>query len=305
MNASAGVSPEGGPRAGAGGGSGGSPRRTSATLNTVRRVGSLVAIALIGGGMLMHAARAMRYHDTTPRSLPANLHRLVVEAGDGDVDVRPSGEASARATPDARWTWMRPRIEISTADAGAQAVVRSSCPGWTPLPGCSVRWRLEVPDGTEVVLNTTRGDVDARDLRGPVSAVTTSGDVELHRVEATAVNARTTTGDVTLDRVRAPQVSARTTTGDIVMRRGGAPAVVVESTTGEVTVDSSLALDRLDATTTTGDVDVTVPRDAMGYRIERSGGTGSHRLEVLDDASSERTLRLDSTTGELTVTYAD
>ncbi len=281
----------------------GLPRRATPAVETVRRVGSLVAIVLIGGGVATQAASVVQYTDNTPRPLPANLKRLVVDTEHGDIAVTPARGGGAQALPEARWSWQEPAIQITRSESGEEARVSSSCPGWTPFQSCRVAWRLEVPADTEVVLTSTSGNVGVRSMRGRVSATSKSGDVTLDQVDGPAVDVVTTTGDITLERVRTAQVNARTNTGDVRIRRGETPAVSAQSTTGNLTLDSGVAFNRLDATTTTGDVQVTVPRDPRGYRVDRRSNTGRQRVEIRTDPESDRVLRLESTTGDLTVTY--
>lgn len=256
----------------------------SPAADAVRRVGAVVAIVLIGGAAASQASEALRHVETTSLALPAQLKLLVVESNDGDLVLEPAEGTLPQASGHARWSWQRPVIERSTSSNEQEARIVATCPGGGPFQSCSVDWRVTVPEGTAVVLTSGSGDIRARSLRGSVRATTTSGDI-------------------VLDGVSAPDVALRSSTGDIDVRNSTVPKVTAESTTGDIDIASRLPLQTLDATTTTGDLSVLLPRDSTTYNITDRTRTGTRRVEVPDEAASTRQLRLESTTGDLSVNY--
>ncbi len=252
--------------------------------SVVRKLGTAVAVVLIGGGVLTQTATAMQHTDRETRVLPSSVKRLVLEGGSGDVSVQESATSQAEARPDARWSWQEPVVDITTTADGTQSHITSSCSGWNPFLTCSVSWSLTVPAGTDLVIQTSSGDIDLASMSGTAQLSTKSGDITVKGSQAVDLRLATSSGDVEVRNARTPKVS-------------------VETTSGDITIDSLVTLNGLDARATSGDVTVRVPRESAPYAVEQNTRSGTTRSVVSEDPSSPRWLRLESTSGDLTVDY--
>jgi hypothetical protein len=106
-----------------------------------------------------------------------------------------------------------------TADrtiAGGVFSVRSRCPS-TILHGCSVRYRVTVPDNIPLSVRTGAGTVRFRNYRGSARVRTGRGDIDISGFCGFALQARADDGgDVTASTACAPpQLTLRTTTGRV------------------------------------------------------------------------------------------
>jgi hypothetical protein len=252
----------------------------------VRRVGSLVAVLLVGGAVTTQAATAIRYAETAAYDLPSTLRRLTLDSPHGDAVIGVARSDTPRARVATRWSGREPEVSVAPAPGGAEASMSASCSAWSSWGRCQVDWDLLVPPDTAVGVDISVGDVRLADLRGPVLVTTT-------------------TGSITLERVGGPAATLRSTTGDVDVRGGGTRELAIRTTTGDVVVAPGPSVTRVAAMTTTGDVTVLLPRDGSPYRVEGESRTGTRSIEVTDDPQAARVIRVDTTTGDVTVRYDD
>lgn len=210
---------------------------------TLRVVGSVVTLLMVGGTTLGTVPSLLEQRQGQSEELPAAMTRLVVTSSSGDVQVRElvDGSRTPRVESDARYTLSRPLLEVQ--ESGGTVSVEAPCSG-TNLGVCSADLTVWVPAGTDLEVDSTFGDVRLSST-GTVDARTTTGDVRLEGEPVTAT-LTSTLGSVDLD-VREPpdEVRVRTTLGDVSLRLPGDERYAVT-----VSEDSEL-----------GDVDVQVPRD--------------------------------------------
>ena len=112
-----------------------------------------------------------------------------------------------------------------------------------------IRLAIEVPKTAAVSIQTASGDVQASDLRGPVTARTASGDLLLVNVN----------GDV----------QAETVSGDVAIRLDGPTGLAVKTVSGDAIVEGS-RVERFAYTTTSGDL-----------RITSELGDGPHTIQTV------------------------
>ena len=185
--------------------------------------------------------------------------------------------------------------------------------------------RIEVPDGKmeEIELNSRSGDIQCScAMARKMTARSTSGDVKLDPVtEKTAETLRVSTvsgnadvhgsalngeassmsGDVTVDGVF-ETVILKSTSGDVEFT-GTAVDLTAHSISGdaEVTVENS-TLRRIDAKSTSGDVDIHLPAGLPGVHAECATVSGECLSRVSDAGSGAAVqIRAKSVSGDVTV----
>jgi hypothetical protein len=129
-----------------------------------------------------------------------------------------------------------------------------------------INYYVQVPTQTDVVLETSNGEVSARGLEGRLDAKTTNGDMHVGEVKGD-VTLNTTNGEIELTGLSG-EVSALTTNGSVVAEmRGVAPKGRIElgTTNGNVEAYFPNTLKAgLEATTTNGRVTVGFPVTSEG-----------------------------------------
>jgi hypothetical protein len=135
-----------------------------------------------------------------------------------------------------------------------------------------INYYIQAPTKTDVVLETSNGEVRARGLEGRLDAKTTNGDMRVGEVQGD-VTLNTTNGEIELTGVSG-EVSALTTNGSVVAElRGVAPKGRVELGTTNGNVEAYLPNTlkaTLEASTTNGRVTVGFPVTSEGAMSSKS-----------------------------------
>ena len=140
---------------------------------------------------------------------PSGIRRIVITTDNGDVNVDAgTGDIEIDALiaehdkGDGEWT----------VDAvGDTLVVTGTCDaGW--LDRCAVGFRVTVPAGLDVTVQTNNGDIDLQGLSGAVDLTTNNGEIDGTRIAAGSVQVTSDNGDVKLTFSTAPTMSSPTPT---------------------------------------------------------------------------------------------
>ncbi len=140
---------------------------------------------------------------------------------------------------------------------------------------------LKVPSQATLSLRTGDGRITTRGLSGALTLITSEGSIQVDG-DSHYLRAETRSGRISLSSGRAAQVEARTTNGEILYTGALAGEQhVFETTSGNVTLslppDSAF---RLEASTSTGRVDVGFPLVAENQGLEHVRGTVGHAPEA-------------------------
>jgi len=182
--------------------------------------------------------------------------------------------------------------------------------------------RLLLPEGMELLtVQTTSGDIDLTGLRiGGLTAATTSGDIDMENSAVTGcAHLTSTSGDVEVSGcIFSESLSLNATSGDIDFT-GDAPhlsannvsgdtdligrmaQVKINSVSGDIDIRTETALESVQANTTSGDIEVVVPETVIPC-VKTSTTCGSVNVHCPNDSASSVVIRLNSVSGDLTVT---
>ncbi|MFD0775399.1 DUF4097 family beta strand repeat-containing protein [Streptomonospora algeriensis] len=295
-------------------------------------IGAVVALAVLVFGALASFDSVQLGGGTRSDSF-SGAEKVEVRSGSaGDIDVhRAEGdkvtvERTLRGTPLAD---PRERLDREGGTVRAEA----SCSGAWFLGGCEIDYTVGVPEGTEVTVVTSVGEVhleglagdvdvesntgsvEGEDIAGDVSVSTSTGEISLSGVsgdvdldsntggisaegsgESAAVE--TTTGGIDLDGFTADRFDVETTTGGVDMEAGFSTAEI-KSTTGGVDVEAEEPFGLLAVETTTGSVELEVPEDT--YRVSGDSTTGGRNIDVDTSADADPRISVSTTTGSVSV----
>jgi hypothetical protein len=169
---------------------------------------------LLLSGVAFGASEALRRtHDT--RSVVASaVHRIVVNADEGNVDVRAGLTGDVVVARHDAWLVDRPSVRERYADGVLEIDAR--CGGLKHVLRCRSDLMIDAPPDVDVAIRTKSGDVDLRGLSGRADIRTDSGDIRSHRLEPVTVRAMTDAGNVSLDLFGQPaRTEARSDAGNV------------------------------------------------------------------------------------------
>ena len=229
---------------------------------TVRAVGSVLAVLMVLAAALSATAQLSRHSATTTHELSPGLTSVELVNDVGTVHVSTVGAGERpRAVANATGGFLEPRVDVG--EAGGAASLDGHCPNNLWFGPCDVEWQLYLPADIAVSVTTSVGDITVDGVGTTVRAEASVGTVRLLDVTAETVEAL--------------------------------------SSVGEVVVELDVPPSSLTATTSTGDVHVTVPDGDTTYRVRSTTSLGSVTTTVpVDDASPHR-LELLTSIGDVTV----
>lgn len=291
------------------------------------------ALVLVGGAVLAWGdgpERAQQAHAS-----PLNrVESVRVDSGSGQVRIhhRPGAPAEVKQVVHRGWFggWFNPDAtngEPQHRLRGTTLELTDRC-GWN----CSVDYEVVLPtpvgvEGTlgsggltvagmasvdmevhsggaevsgvdgSVRVRSGSGDLAVSDVDGSVDVETGSGGVDVRDVSGRSVRAHAGSGDVELLGVRG-ELDVESGSGSLSGRDLRADGVRAVTGSGEV----SLALREtgdVEARTSSGDVDLTVPGGA--YRVDSETGSGEEVVRVTQDPNAPRALTLSTGSGEVSV----
>ncbi|MEU8195537.1 DUF4097 family beta strand repeat-containing protein [Microbispora amethystogenes] len=191
-------------------------------------LGLTLTVTACGGTLGFGGEQAVQSYDVKDAVTLVDAH-----TGSGDVVVSESDRSGIHVTETLHWWGTRPKTEDGHSVDGGTLTLKYKC------GRCSVDYKVEVPRGLAVKIDTGSGDLTLRNLTGQVEASTGSGDVDARGLAAKEVNARTGSGDVTLRFTAVPaEVQAVTGSGDgKVWLPDGAYAIDATTGSGDRRVD--------------------------------------------------------------------
>jgi hypothetical protein len=229
-------------------------------VSTVRIVALAALGLLVLSGAVFGLTQALQRDRTIQAFITQPVHRIIVRADAGNVDIR------AGLTPDTviqrhdTWVLNRPTIRESYADG--TLTIDARCGGPTSILRCASNLMIDAPPAVDVRVRTDAGDVDLRGLSGRADIRTASGDIRTHRLNPVTVRAMTDAGNVSLDLFGQPtRTEARSDAGNVrVIVPFGPYRVDANTHAGNVKVEGvirdDLAPQAIAALTSAGDITV-------------------------------------------------
>ncbi|RCG32580.1 hypothetical protein DQ384_03550 [Sphaerisporangium album] len=224
----------------------------------------LAAGAVLGAGLLLTGCGLGNIAGPTKQAEQAydvtgDVGVLRVDSDSGAIVVTESRRSGVHVTETLHWKSTKPAT--SHPVSGGTLRLEHKCEGdW----GCDVDYKIEIPRGLDVRLETGSGDITLRSLTGELQARTGSGVIDARDLGGGRAVAETGSGDVELRFATAPR---------------------------NVEVDTG-----------SGDGVVHVPQES--YHVTLDTGSGSHTLELPNDAASPRRIIVRTGSGDAKVLKA-
>ncbi|NEB80662.1 DUF4097 domain-containing protein [Streptomyces sp. SID14478] len=237
----------------------------------------IVALAVVTSFPVLAACGDGRGGDAADHATPEGVstgRRLTVVTDNG-VRLRPASGDRVTIVAHTGHRW---------SGKGDHRVLDLSCPdGADSRDPCPRMPEVDIPAGTGVTVSARNAGIDAAGVSGALDLTTVNGDVTVTDAGRTGSSVRLTTrnGSVRAHDLRAATLHAQTVNGD-------------------VTVGCATAPSRIDAATTNGSVDATVPDDSPAYRVNATTDNGRPRIDIpTATASHAATMRLATVNGDV------
>ncbi|WCB92954.1 hypothetical protein DSM104299_01654 [Baekduia alba] len=187
----------------------------------------MVALGLLVWSLASSEERSVSY------SVKGALAGVSLDLAGADVEVLGGGRAVAVSVSHVDRFGFGHGPTAQRTIASGMFNVRSRCPH-TILHGCSVRYRVVVPDNVPLAIRTTSGSVRFRGYRGSARITTARGDIDIAGFCGFSLQARADRGgDISATTAcPPPQLSLRTTTGTVHARVPGGRYRIDASTSG-------------------------------------------------------------------------
>lgn len=236
--------------------------------------GGVTTVLLLVGATALFAAALVHTTARDTTVLEGPVRRVVVDV-DGSVQIRPGVDGQSRIERTSSYSFEEPEVRATLA-AGTLRL-EAGCP--QVRIACRHEVVLTVP--ADVDLDVQADIISVRGVTGRVHADSFGGSVELAGLS----------GPLEID-VDGGAITGRDLTSRDVRARAGA---------GSVLLEFAGAPTRVDAAAGAGRVEVVVPRDAEGYRVEVA--SGDRTVSVAEDPTSERVITARASAGEVVVRY--
>jgi hypothetical protein len=193
------------------------PRRTalpSRPVSTARIVVFAALGLLLLSGAAFGLSEALHRTKDTRSIVSGKVHKIVVRADAGDVDIRAGLTGDVVLQRHDAWLVDRPSVHESYVNG--VLTIDTRCGGLKAVLRCRSNLMIDAPPEVDVQVKTESGDVDLRGLSGRADIETDSGDIRTHRLEPVTVRAMTDAGDVSLDLFGQPtRTEAKSDAGDV------------------------------------------------------------------------------------------
>src|SRR4051794_22212294 len=207
------------------------------------RVVAISALLVVGAAVtLVVGALASAHERRASYPVTGSLNGLSFDLGDGSIVIAGGGRrAGISVSRTERYSFGHDARTVR-AVAGGVFRVRSRCPT-SVFRGCSVHYRVVVPDNVPVEVRTSDGDVTLSGYRGSARVVTGSGAITVDGYCGNSLDLRAGDGAVDVSATCAPpRLTLRTRSGDV---HAAVPAgrydVDAESTSGGESVTGLIA----------------------------------------------------------------
>lgn len=256
--------------------------RPPSTMSMERRFGIAISIALILGGGWWALTDLTENSHTSNEQFPVHGTSLVIDSGSTDVEIH-SGDVSQITVTRKIKRNIFGSVPKDKYQDGTLELGDAGC-GFLSF-NCRTDYVVVVPKALKVTAESRSGDLQVSDLSRGAELKSSSGDIEVHQIGG-ELRLESSSGDLAGHDLTAGTVTTRSSSGDIELDFGSAPsAVQLKSSSGDVTIQ--------------------LPSGDAAYKVETHTSSGDDSTMVKTDPASDRSIKADTSSGDITVEYRD
>jgi DUF4097 and DUF4098 domain-containing protein YvlB len=256
--------------------------RPGGTMSMERRYGIAISVALILGGAYWAMTGLTEDSKTSKDTYPVQGTVLTIDSGSADLELR-SGDVR-EITVDRKFSRNMFGSDPAEKYEDGKLEIRDTGCGFLSF-GCDTDYVVTIPKDLNVTVGSSSGDLQVSDLPGGATLKTTSGNIEAHKIG----------GALTMN----------SSSGDLEGSDLDASSVTTESSSGSLELTFLSAPSSVQAETSSGDVTVVLPTGTETYKVDTDTSSGDESTEVKMDPASTRTITAKTSSGDVTVEYAD
>ncbi|GGO54798.1 DUF4097 family beta strand repeat-containing protein [Streptomyces lasiicapitis] len=256
----------------------GRPQR-SVLRRVIRIVAILTGLTLIGGGAWYLLLFLVTRTETGTAAIDKSVRTVEVAIDSGDVQIDVAGEGEKTELHKKLTKSLRSPDEKIEQDGDTLRITTDCGEG---MGRCGSDYRLTVPQGTRVKVETRLGDVSVKGVRKSVEARTKIGSVRLEHIDGDRLVAASKTGAVTLKDVKFDTAEATSKLGD-------------------VRVEEIDPFTKLRAVSKMGDVELHLPSSAGPFAVTAATKVGDRKVNVDQETSADTKVEARTKIGDVTV----
>lgn len=253
--------------------------RPASTMSTERRYGIAISVALILGGVYWALTGLTEDTKTSKASYPVSGTSLTIATSSADLEVR-SGDVP-EITVDRRFERNVFGSDPKDKYEDGKLEIRDTSCGFLSF-GCDTEYVITVPRELKVTIDSSSGDLKVSGLNG-ATLKSTSGSIEAHQMGGN-LSLSSSSGDLEADGLTATTVTSESSSGSSELVFMEAPLSV-------------------DVQSSSGDVTVLLPDSDVSYKVDTDTSSGDENASVKSDPSSTRTIKAETSSGDVTVEY--
>ncbi|MEV0382290.1 DUF4097 family beta strand repeat-containing protein [Nonomuraea sp. NPDC050643] len=229
-------------------------------MKTIAIAGGLLASAVLLSGCGLASIAGPSSEDTASYEVTDKVTKLLVKSQAGEAVITETGGSAVRVVETLRWRGDEKPTPEHSVEGGVLLVTYDCASSWG---SCSVDYKIEIPKGLSVDLDSGSGNITLRGLTGQIDATVGSGDLDASGLAGKEVYAEAGSGNIELTYTTAP-ASAQLKAGS-------------------------------------GDIELNVPDGA--YNVVTDVGSGDANVSVKSDGSSPNKISLTAGSGDITLAY--
>jgi DUF4097 and DUF4098 domain-containing protein YvlB len=253
--------------------------RPASTMSTERRYGIAISVALILGGAYWALTGLTEDTKSSNTTYAVSGTSLAISTTSADLEVR-SGDVE-EITVDRRYERNLFGSDPKDKYEDGKLEIRDTGCGFLSF-GCDTEYVVTVPKDLKVTVDSSSGDLKVSGLNGAVLK-SNSGKIEAHQMSG-ELRMNSSSGDLEADGLSAATVTSETSSGSAELIFDEAPTSV-------------------DVQSSSGDVTVLLPVGDETYKLDVDTSSGDKSANVKIGSSSTRTIKAETSSGDVTVEY--
>jgi DUF4097 and DUF4098 domain-containing protein YvlB len=253
--------------------------RPAGTMSTERRYGIAISLALILGGAYWALTGLTEDTKTSQSGYQVVGTDFTVESHSAELEVR-SGDVR-QITVDRRFERNLFGSDPEEKYKDGKLEIRDTGCGFLSF-NCDTEYVITVPKDLKVTIESNSGDLKVIGLTD-ATLKSSSGSIEAHQMSGRLAMETSSGG------LEATDLTAATVTG--------------KSSSGSVDLTFTEAPSSVDVKSSSGDVTVLLPSGEEAYKLDTDTSSGDESANVKIDPSATRTIKAETSSGDVTVEY--